>query len=204
MSFPESVKLEAKRRSAFRCVVCQKPFVQVHHIIPQHDGRSDDLSNAAPLCAGCHDLYGENPSKRKQIREMRDYWFDYVRRRMNGDLEAMPAPLCPGVSPNGAIALYHFVYAHEDFDITAKILMNLISNAQKKHPGKPRHLYIDIEGHRNAEGGFDQDMFELQTNFMIEFLLEYLTEVHMPLASLKNTENQVNRIPNKLAIVSDI
>ena len=92
MAFSEKVKLEAKRRAAFRCVVCHRPFVEVHHIIPQHAGGSDDLSNAAPLCAGCHDLYGENPSKRKQIREMRDYWYEVIEKRAQGDLGTMITP----------------------------------------------------------------------------------------------------------------
>jgi hypothetical protein len=89
MPFSENIKLEAKRRSHFACAVCHQPFVEVHHIIPQEDGGSDDLDNAAPLCARCHDLFGGNPDKRKQLREMRDLWWEICEKReTNPDLVA--------------------------------------------------------------------------------------------------------------------
>ena len=76
MPFPEPIKLEAKKRANFKCCVCQTEFVEVHHIKPQAEGGSDDIKNAAPLCAGCHKKYGGNPELRKQLREMRDHWWE--------------------------------------------------------------------------------------------------------------------------------
>jgi hypothetical protein len=76
MAFPEKIKLEAKQRANFCCVICHQPFVDVHHIVPQSDGGPDTIENAAPLCGSCHDLFGGNPDKRKQIREMRDFWWE--------------------------------------------------------------------------------------------------------------------------------
>lgn len=81
MAFSEKVKLQAKRKSHFQCCICKEPFVEVHHINPQKDGGSDDLENAAPLCASCHDRYGGNPEKKKQIREMRDLWWEICETR---------------------------------------------------------------------------------------------------------------------------
>jgi 5-methylcytosine-specific restriction endonuclease McrA len=81
MPFTEAVKLEAKQKAHFACVVCRQPFVEVHHILPQANGGSNDLDNAAPLCASCHDLFGGNPDKRKQIREMRDLWYELCATR---------------------------------------------------------------------------------------------------------------------------
>ncbi|HEY3861375.1 MAG TPA: HNH endonuclease signature motif containing protein [Verrucomicrobiae bacterium] len=81
MPFNEVTKVEAKRKAHFACVVCKAPFVEVHHILPQAHGGSDDLENAAPLCAGCHDLFGGNPDKRKQIAQMRDFWYEICERR---------------------------------------------------------------------------------------------------------------------------
>jgi len=75
MDFPEPIKLEAKRRSNFRCCVCQQPWVEVHHIVPQADGGPSTIDNAAPLCGSCHNQYGANPALRKQLREMRDHWW---------------------------------------------------------------------------------------------------------------------------------
>ena len=39
-----------------------------------------------------------------------------------------------------------------------RILVSLVYAAEKKEPGKPRTLYLDIDGHRNAQGRFDADM----------------------------------------------
>jgi hypothetical protein len=37
------------------CAVCNlRHGVQVHHIVPRHEGGSDDASNAIPLCPNCH------------------------------------------------------------------------------------------------------------------------------------------------------
>jgi hypothetical protein len=76
MPFPESVKIEAKRRANYRCVVCQHPWVEVHHIQPEAEGGPSTTENAAPLCAGCLRRYGGNPDLRKQLREMRDHWWE--------------------------------------------------------------------------------------------------------------------------------
>ena len=81
MPFSEATKLEAKRKAHFACVICHQPFVEVHHILPQEHGGNDDIDNAAPLCGSCHDLFGGNPEKRKQIRQMRDFWYELCENR---------------------------------------------------------------------------------------------------------------------------
>lgn len=81
MAFPESVKLEAKRLANFKCVVCQGAWVEVHHIEPQVEGGADTLDNAAPLCGSCHLKFGDNPRLRKQLREMRDHWWERCREQ---------------------------------------------------------------------------------------------------------------------------
>jgi hypothetical protein len=87
MAFSEKIKLEAKQRANFSCVICREAFVEVHHIIPQSEGGDDTIENAAPLCASCHDRYGGNPEKRKQIRQMRDWsWEVCATRNANPNL----------------------------------------------------------------------------------------------------------------------
>ena len=56
-----------------------------------------------------------------------------------------------------AVALYHIVYNHEGFEESAQALFKLIQRAQSLSPGKKRILYLDIEGHRNSDGSFDND-----------------------------------------------
>ena len=88
MPFSEAIKKLARQKAHFVCVVCRSvPFVEVHHIIPESEGGPNTIENAAPLCAGCHDLFGNNPDKRKQIRDMRDQWYEICEKRyMNPDI----------------------------------------------------------------------------------------------------------------------
>lgn len=98
------------------------------------------------------------------------------------------------------IALYHRVMRRENFEKAAKDLVALVRAAEEKSPGAPRTLFLDIDGHRNCEGGFDADMFELQKEFGLGFLLPYLTEVHFPLISARNEKEQRNDVPDQLEI----
>ena len=79
--FSEITKREVKEKAAFRCCRCQQIGVHVHHIIPKEDEGSSDISNAAPLCPSCHDYYGGNPQKRKEITHMRDWWYEQVEKQ---------------------------------------------------------------------------------------------------------------------------
>jgi hypothetical protein len=103
--------------------------------------------------------------------------------------------------PAGHIAIAHRVFPHEDFDQTAHILLKLLRNAQSKFPGAKRSLFLDIDGHRNSNGQFDDDMLDLQTKFMREFLLQFLSRAVTPLAEFENPEPQNNSIPEELNLI---
>jgi len=81
MPFSEVVKKQVRQKAAFRCCRCEKVGVDVHHIIPEKNGGSDDIENAAPLCPNCHADFGDNPEKRKVIFEMRDWWYKVAAAR---------------------------------------------------------------------------------------------------------------------------
>ena len=81
MAFSESLKKHVRQRAHYRCCLDQAVLVEVHHIVPQGEGGSDDEDNAAPLCASCHEKYGANPTKRKWIREARDWWYETCEKR---------------------------------------------------------------------------------------------------------------------------
>lgn len=204
MAFSEKTKEEVRKKACFRCVICQQPFVEVHHIKPQSEGGDDSMDNAAPLCSRCHDLYGANPQKRKQIRQMRDNWYETVEKMTDSGLEdftpIIPDPHRENALRDKKIAIYHAVLEDENFAVSAKMLYKSVYLAQVKSPNQPRVLYLYICGHRNAQGGFDRDMFELQTNFMLQLLLPYLTEAHMPLASITNNKLQQNDLQEELSI----
>jgi len=104
-------------------------------------------------------------------------------------------------NPSNNIAIAHLVLAHENFDRTAQILLQLLSEAQHQHPGKKRYLFLKIDGHRNSNGGFDDDMHELQSKFMAEFLIQFLTRVETPLGTFQNPNPQNDEIPERLDLV---
>lgn len=98
------------------------------------------------------------------------------------------------------IAIYHVVRKSEKFDKVANDLLDLIKEASVKFPNKKRMLYLDIEGHRNKEGGFDLDMLDIQTKFLTEMLMPYLTKATVPLGTVESTKGQLEDIPDSLVI----
>lgn len=85
MAFPATTKLAIKRKAHFACCLCRGVGIEVHHILPQAEGGPDTEDNAAPLCPSCHETYGANPTKRKFIREARDFWFEICSTRYAAD-----------------------------------------------------------------------------------------------------------------------
>ena len=100
------------------------------------------------------------------------------------------------------VALYHRIMRRENFEKAAKDLFDLLKTAQIKTPNIDRVLYVDIDGHKNSQGGYDSDMLELQKEFGIGFLGKYFKEVHFPLIEFKNPNPQCNNIPKGLEISS--
>lgn len=205
MGFSENIKNKVKEKAFSRCVICHSPFVEVHHIIPLKENGANTEENAAPLCAKCHDLYGGNPEKRRQIRQMRDQWYREVERKrqtealfferikvLNSDERMLGSK---------KIAIYHVIFKDEDFNESAQYIFKLVRYAQENNPGIPRCLYLDIEEHRNSQGGFDNDMFELQTKFLLKFLMKYLTEAYTPFGKIVNKDNQLDDVPTLLEII---
>jgi hypothetical protein len=103
-------------------------------------------------------------------------------------------------SDDRASVIYHVVYSHERFDESAQALFKLVQRCQQVRPGTARKLFLDIEGHRNSEGGFDADMLELQQDFLLGFLARFLAEIHCPLFQVTNPKPQENDIPEELII----
>ncbi len=81
MDFSEQTKQLVKEKAAFRCCRCQNIGIQVHHLIPQECGGASEFNNAAPLCPSCHDYFGGNQEKRKEITQMRNWWYKQVEIR---------------------------------------------------------------------------------------------------------------------------
>ncbi|MEU7577077.1 hypothetical protein AB0B50_05660 [Streptomyces sp. NPDC041068] len=82
---------------------------------------------------------------------------------------ARPEAIQEGVRPEGpggdakpkGIALYHDMRVEEDFTKCATRLFSILKQAAAASPGAPRYLFLDIQGHRNAAGGYDADALEI-------------------------------------------
>ncbi|MFC1761154.1 hypothetical protein ACFL6U_03640 [Planctomycetota bacterium] len=110
----------------------------------------------------------------------------------------------PKIKSGGdAVAIYHVIYENEGFEESAQNLFKLVQQAQSQSPGKKRNLFLDIEGHRNKQGGFDADMLELQKEFLLGFLSPYLSEIHSPLGDTRNPMPQENDIPPELILLDE-
>jgi len=84
MPFREAVKLRVKKRAAFRCCRCGEIGIEVHHIVPEAEGGPSTEENGAPLCPNCHSWFGANPEKRKEIGQMRDWWYETCESKYGG------------------------------------------------------------------------------------------------------------------------
>ena len=98
------------------------------------------------------------------------------------------------------VVLYHRIMRRENFEKAANDLFDLLKSTQIKSPNIDRILYVDIDGHKNSQGGFNKDMFELQKEFGIGFLGKYFKEIHFPLIDFENPKPQCNDVPVKLKI----
>lgn len=85
--FSEKTKIEVKEKAAFRCCRCQRIGIHVHHILPKEKGGSNNDDNAAPLCPSCHDYFGDNPKKRKEIKQMRNWWYKQIEKQFPDNKE---------------------------------------------------------------------------------------------------------------------
>ena len=104
-------------------------------------------------------------------------------------------------NPDGPLLIVHRVHAHEDFNRTAQILLLLLNEAQRQHPDTNRCLRLEIDGHRDSKGDFDHDMLELQSKFMMEFLMQFLTSAEFPAGKIQNPNPQINEIPPSLDLI---
>jgi hypothetical protein len=104
-----------------------------------------------------------------------------------------------------SVAIYHEMRADDDFLNAAQALYQTVQLACTKYPGRPRILFLDIQGHRNDEGGYDQDAYELQSRYLAKTLMPFLTQAHTPLLTaekqyLTNPKPQRDDIDDKLTI----
>lgn len=193
--------------SDFRCVVCNMPIVEIHHIIPQEEKGPDTIENAVALCANCHSIYGGNKSKRQELIELRDRTYRRIAERFRTKQEYIHMEKAEGKykvqKKKEDIILRCNISLNENFEQAAKKIYRLIYEIGEREPNLKRALVVEIQGHRNEEGGYDHDMFELQYEFLLKCMLPFLHSLHIPLVSVTNAKPQKNLPTGELMICSN-
>lgn len=99
-----------------------------------------------------------------------------------------------------ALLLYHDMAVYENFERCSYRLVEMLQHAQHQYPGKPRRLLLEVQGHRNDEGGFDHDAWEVIRYLVMEKLFPYFTQVTTPLHVIENPRPQRNDVPDAIQI----
>ena len=101
---------------------------------------------------------------------------------------------------DNVVSIYHVVEEDDDFESAALALFAMLKESQNRYPDWPRVVYIDVNGHKGEKGGFDDDLFEFQQEFMIATMGSFVTALDMPIVSIWNPEPQRNDLPDQLAV----
>jgi hypothetical protein len=111
-------------------------------------------------------------------------------------------PDAPGLHMqfDNTVSLYHIVEEGDDFETAAQDIFSLLKKAQAEFPDWPRVFYLDIEGHVRDDGRLEEDMVELQQEFLIAAMGKFFTALALPLVSVVNPDDQVNDLPDELVL----
>lgn len=140
MAFSEQLKLGIRRRSHFKCCVCRALGIEIHHIIPQENNGADTEDNAAPLCPTCHATYGDNPKKKKFIRESRDFWYELCDRNL--PINPYPTKELESLVKNTA-SKNELAALHEDVRLLSKKINSNTNTTAKEKSNKGKELPIE-------------------------------------------------------------
>ena len=111
-------------------------------------------------------------------------------------------PDASGIHMNfdNTVSLYHIVEEEDDFETAAQDIFALLKEAQEEFPDWPRVFYLDIEDHTRDDDRLEEEMIELQQEFLIAAMGKFFTALALPLVAVVNPEDQVNDIPDELVL----
>jgi hypothetical protein len=98
-------------------------------------------------------------------------------------------------SDNKPIAIYYEMRRQDEFEATAGRLWSMVRTAARDHPGAPRVLYMDMEGHKDFRGEYDDDAMKLG-HFVRTALGPFLTKT--PWGRADETAPQSEDLPETI------
>jgi len=96
------------------------------------------------------------------------------------------------------VALYHNIEENKSVLQAVTNIWNLIRDAYTSDKmdvdADTLELYIDIEGHRNDEGGFSEDMYLMQKQLFINILPAFMDSIHFPLGDVEAADADLEEV----------
>lgn len=107
MTFNDEVRLQALLWSDRHCCFCKKPCgtnIEIHHLVPESKGGTNDQDNAIPLCFDCHSdvmRYNDdhpkgNKYKPSELKARREQVYEEFTRHLVPPVEAQITQIIPG------------------------------------------------------------------------------------------------------------
>lgn len=112
-------------------------------------------------------------------------------------------PDAPGIWMNfdNTVSIYCVVDEEQSFEDAAQEVFALIQESQRRYPAWTRILYVDIEGHRDDSGRFEEDFVEFQQEMFFSTIAPFVTAFELPLTGgLVNPSPQRDDLPDELII----
>ena len=102
---------------------------------------------------------------------------------------------------DNTVSIYLVVTPEDTFHQAAQSAFAAMKDAQVRYPDWPRVFYLDIAGHINEYGNFEDDFVEFQQEFWFSAIAPFLTGFELPLTgALINPDAQRNDLPDVLTI----
>ena len=155
MPFPEAIKNEVRRRADYKCCRCHAIGPEVHHIVPQAEAGPRHVRQRRTPFPNCHDRFGDNPKKRKEIRGMRDHWYEIVEKGWHRAAEFPP--------PVGGMPQLSFGRAMIPTHSQAIVLFPPASRVEPRQLGLGRIIRVPVV---NAQGSGDANRVHAQLTFL--------------------------------------
>ena len=96
------------------------------------------------------------------------------------------------------VALYHEIEENKTVLQAVTNIWNLIQDAYTSDrmdvDADMLELYIDIEGHRNDEGGFSEDMYLMQKQLFINIIPAFVDTIHFPLGDVEDRDADLEEV----------
>lgn len=141
----EEIEERVKQKANNKCVFCHKKSEQCY-ALEEEKGIIED--NIIPLCYACAQQYLGNPDIVKQMKQMRDYWYEQVQKAVkqtgSTDILLTNENLKTHRLRENAVAIYHVVYENEGLEESAKTIYELLYSAQEKQENSNRWTHRRI------------------------------------------------------------